>query len=73
MGPEKKKRVVTVTGPAGALYKQGTTKDAASFDQTNDVMAEYGGVLLGPVASNAVRILTRPVNTIGEKPERKLN
>ena len=34
-------------------------------------MAEYVGVSLGPVASRAVRTLTRPVNVIGEKPERK--
>ena len=34
-------------------------------------MAEYVGVSLGPVASRAVRTLTRPVNEIGVKPERK--
>ena len=62
---------MAATAPAGALYKQGTAKDAANFDQTNDAIAEYVGVLLGPVASKAVRTLTRPVNTIGEKPERK--
>ena len=53
------------------MYKQGTVKDAANFNQTNDAMAEYVGVLLGPMAPKAVRTLTRPVNTIGEKPERK--
>ena len=59
------------TGLVGALYKQGTAKDAANFDGANGVMAEYVGVLLGPVASKAVRTLTRPVNTIREKPGRK--
>ena len=70
-GNEKKTTVAEVTGPAGATYKQGTAKDAANFDRTNEAMAEYVGVSLGPVASRAVRTLTRPVNAIREKPERK--
>ena len=38
---------------------------------TNMAMAEYVGVLMGPVASRTVRTLARPVNEIGGKPERK--
>ena len=37
----------------------------------NDAMAEYNGVWLRPLALKAVRTLTRPVNMIEEKPERK--
>ena len=70
-GNDKKKTVTAAAGPAGALYKQGTTKDTANIDRTNDMMAEYVGFTLGPVASKAVRTLTRPVCTIGENPERK--
>ena len=70
-GNDKKKTVTAAAGPSGALYKQGTAKDAANFDRTNDMMAEYVGFTLGPVASKAVRTLTRPVATIGKKPERK--
>jgi hypothetical protein len=70
-GDEKKKTLAAATGPAGVLFKQETAKDAANFDRTNDMMAEYVGFTLGPVASKAVRTLTRPVATIGEKPERK--
>ena len=65
---EKKTTVAEATGPAGAMYKQGTTKDTSNFDRTNEAMAEYVGVLLGPVASRAVRTLTKPVNEIGAKP-----
>ena len=70
-GHKKKKTVTAATGPAGALYKQGTTTDTANFNQTYDTLAGYVGVLLGPVALKAVRTLTRPVNTVREKPERK--
>jgi hypothetical protein len=70
-GEDKKTTVAAATGPAGAMYKQGTAKDAANFDRTNEAMAEYVGVSLGPVASRAVRTLTKPMNKIGEKPERK--
>ena len=34
-------------------------------------MVEFVGILLGPVASRAVRTLAKPVNKSGEKPERK--
>ena len=37
----------------------------------NDAMAEYNGVWLRPLALKAVRTLTRPVNMIGENPERE--
>jgi hypothetical protein len=70
-GEDKKTTVAAATGPAGAMYKQGTAKDAANFDRTNEAMAEYVGVSLGPVASRAVRTLTKPTIKIGEKPERK--
>ena len=70
-GNEKKTMVAQATGPEGAMYKQGTTKDATTFDRTNEAMAEYVGVLLEPVASRAVRTLTKPVNEIGVKPKRK--
>ena len=60
LGNEKKTTVVTATGPSGAMYKQSTVKDTANFNRTNKVMAEYVGVLLGPVASKAVRTLTKP-------------
>ena len=70
-GNEKKTTVAEATRPAGAMYKQGTVKDATNFDRTNEAMAEYVEVLLGPVALRAVRTLTRPVNKIGEKPKRK--
>ena len=63
--------VAAATGPAGAMYKKGTAKDAANFDRTNETMAEYVGVFLGHVASRAVRTLTEPVKEIGEKPKRK--
>ena len=53
------------------MYKQGTAKDAANFGRTNEAMMKYAGVSLGPVASTAVRTPTKPVNKIGEKPERK--
>ena len=43
---EKKTTVAAATRPAGAMYKQGTAKDAANFDRTNEVMAEYVGVSL---------------------------
>ena len=67
----RRRQQATATGPAGALYNQGTVNDVVSFSRMNDAMAEYVGVLLGPVASKAVRILTRPVNTIGGKSARK--
>ena len=70
-GNEKKTTVAEATGPAGAAYKQGTAKDAANFNRTNKAMTEYVEVSLGPVALRAFRSLTRPVNAIGEKPERK--
>ena len=72
-GDKTKKTVAAATGPAGTLYKLRTKKDAASFNQTNDAMVEYIWVLLGPVASEAVRTLTltRLVSTIGEKTKRK--
>ena len=70
-GNEKKTTVAEATGPARATYKQGTVKDAANSDRTTEAMAEYVGVSLGPVASRAVRTLTRPVHEIGVKPERK--
>ena len=70
-GNEKNTTVAEATGPTGATYKQRTAKDAANFNRTNEAMAEYVGVSLGPVASRAVRNLTRPVNTIREKTERK--
>ena len=68
---EKKTMVPAATGPAGVMYKQGAAKGTANFDRINEVMAEYVGVLLGPVASRAVRTLTKPVNKIGVKPKRK--
>ena len=34
-------------------------------------MAEYVGVLMGPVASRAARTLTKPVKKIGAEPKRK--
>ena len=70
-GHKNKKTVAAATGPSGALCNQGTAKNAANFDQTHDAMTEYVGFLLGPVASKAARTLTRPVNTIREKPGRK--
>ena len=57
---EKKTTVAAATGPAGDMYKQGTVKDATNFNRINEAMAEYVGVLLGPVASKAVRTLTKP-------------
>ena len=53
------------------MYKQGTAKDAANFDRTNKAMAEYVDGSLGAVDSRAVRTLTKPVNEIGAKLERK--
>ena len=70
-GKGKKKMVVATTGPAGVLYKKWTAKDAANFDGTNDTIAEYVGFMLGAVASKAVRTLSRPMNTSGEKPGKK--
>ena len=70
-GDKTKKTVAAATGPTGALLKQGTATYAASFDQTNDVMTEYARVLLRPMASKGVRTLTRPMNTIREKPGKK--
>ena len=67
----KKMTVAIATGPAGAIYKQGTAKDAANSDRTNKAMAEYMGVLLESMASRAVRTLTEQVDQIGEKPKRK--
>ena len=67
----KKTTVAVATGPAEEMYKQGTTKDAVNFDRTNEAMAEYVGVSLGPLASRTDRILTKPVNEILTKPERK--
>ena len=55
---EKKTTVAEAMGPAGAMYQQGTIKDSANFDTTNGAMAEYVGVLTGPVALRAVRTLT---------------
>ena len=45
---EKKTTVVTATGTAGAMYKQGTAKDTANFDRTHEAMVEYVGFLPGP-------------------------
>ena len=67
----KNKTVATDKGLTGTLYKQGTTKDTANFDQTNDTMAEYANFTVGPVALKMVRTLTRYGGTIREKPTQK--
>ena len=51
-----------------ALYVQGTVKDTASFDRTNNMMIEYSGFTLGLVASKVVRTIMMYVGTLGEKP-----
>ena len=70
-GNNKKNTTVAAMGPEGVLYKQGTAKYAAKFNRTNDTMVECVGFMQGPEASKAVKTLTRPVGTIGDKPERR--
>ena len=70
LGKEKKKTVAAATGPVGALHKQGTVKAVANFDRTNDTIVEYVRFTLGPVASKAVRTLTRLVSTTWARPKR---